>query len=317
MYLVFLLYAMFASIFTISKTALEYSQPFFLVGSRMLFAGLLMLAYQCLYKKEKITINKSQFWRVFLLALFNIYLTNVFEFWGLKYLTSFKTCFIYSLSPFVSALLSYFMFADKMNLKKWSGLLIGFSGFLPILLNQTSSEETTGHLFFLSWAEIAVIAAAISSVYGWILLSQLVKENGYSPFMANGLSMSIGGIMALGHSLCVETWNPIPVTDFFPYLECTLLLILVSNLICYNLYGFLLKSYSATFMSFAGFTTPLFTAFFGWLYLGEVVTWPFYLSAVIVFSGLLVFYQEELSMKSTSKTVFKPIETSDGVMDNA
>ena len=299
MYLVILLYAMFASIFTISKTALGYAEPFFLVGSRMLFAGLLMLAYQYGYKREKISINKTQIWRVVRLGLFNIYLTNVFEFWGLQYLTSFKTCFIYSLSPFVSAVLSYFMFSDKMSWKKWTGLLIGFAGFIPILMNQTVSEEETGHLFFLSWAEIAVMTAAVCSVYGWILLSQLVRENGYSPFMANGLSMTVGGVMALVHSFCVESWDPIPVSDFIPYAECALLLILVSNLICYNLYGYLLKSYSATFMSFAGFTTPLFTAFFGWLYLGEVVTWPFYVSAMIVFVGLLTFYQEELRTQET------------------
>ncbi len=298
MSLVILLYALFASVFTIAKIALGYSEPFFLVGSRMLIAGVLMLSYEYVVNKQSFNFNKSHFWRFFRLALFNIYLTNVFEFWGLKYLTSFKTCFIYSLSPFLSALLSYYMFSEKMNMKKWLGLVIGFSGFIPILLHQTSTEEQTGHLFFLSWAEVAVMMAAGCAVYGWILLSQLVKENGYSPFMANGVSMSLGGLMALTHSFCVESWNPIPVTEFIPYIECTVLLIIISNLICYNLYGFLLKRYSATFMSFAGFVTPLFTALFGWLYLGEVVTWPFYVSAAIVFSGLLTFHQEELKFKN-------------------
>lgn len=294
MFLVVLLYALFASVFTIAKTGLEYSQPFFLVGSRMLLAGVIMLAYQFLFNRKQFTFEKRHLWRIFRLALFNIYLTNAFEFWGLKYLTSFKTCFIYSLSPFASAILSYFMFADKLSPKKWVGLIIGFAGFLPILLNETSSEEQAGHFFFLSWAEIAVMLAAVSSVYGWILLKKLVKENGYSPIMANGLSMLIGGAMALAHSLCVEDWNPVPVTEALPFFECAILLILISNLTCYNLYGYLLKRYSATFISFAGFTTPLFTAFFGWLYLGEVVTWPFYASAIIVFAGLFTFYQEEL-----------------------
>jgi drug/metabolite transporter (DMT)-like permease len=294
MFLVILLYALFASVFTIAKTGLEYSQPFFLVGSRMFVAGLIMLAYQYFWNREGFTFDRRHFWRIFRLALFNIYLTNAFEFWGLKYLTSFKTCFIYSLSPFVSAIFSYFLFCEKMNFKKWCGLTIGFLGFLPILLTETSSEEATGHFFFFSWAELAVMAAAVSSVYGWILLRQLVKENGYSPFMANGLSMLLGGAMALTHSLATETWDPVPVSETLPFLECALLLIIISNLICYNLYGYLLRHYSATFISFAGFTTPLFTALFGWFYLGEMVTWPFYLSAAIVFTGLVTFYQQEL-----------------------
>lgn len=294
MYLVILLYALFASVFTIAKAALGYTEPFFLVGSRMLVAGVLMLVYQYVFNHKEFVFNKAHGGRILRLALFNIYLTNVLEFWGLEYLTSFKTCFIYSLSPFVSAILAYYMCSEKMNWKKWSGLMIGFAGFLPILINHTQTEDQTGHIFFLSWAELAVMAAATSAVYGWILLKQLVQENGYSPFMANGLSMTLGGVMALVHSLCIENWDPIPVTEFLPYVECTFLLILISNLICYNLYGYLLKSYSSTFMSFAGFVTPMFTAIFGWLILGEVVTWPFYVSAAIVFLGLVTFYQEEL-----------------------
>ncbi len=305
MHYVILLYALFASVFTIAKTGLDYSQPLFFMGTRMAMAGVILLGYQYFFKREQFQIKRADLGRIFKLALFNIYLTNVCEFWGLQHLTSFKTCFIYSLSPFASALISYFVFSEKLNNKKWIGLVIGFLGFAPILLSQTASEAQTGHFLFLSWAEIAVITAAVSSVYGWILLSQLIKENGVSPVMANGLSMLIGGGMALIHSPFVETWNPVPVSEWIPFLGCACALIVISNLICYNLYGVLLKSYSATFMSFAGFTTPLFTALFGWVYLGEVITWPFYLSAGIVFLGLLMFYQQELlpSKKLQSESV--------------
>lgn len=294
MYLVVLLYAMFASVFIIAKTGLEYSPPLFLVGTRMFFAGIVMLAYLYIFRRKEFTFDKSSIFRVILLAFFNIYLTNVCEVWGLKYLTSSKTCFIYSLSPFVSALLSYAMFSEYMSPKKWFGLLIGFLGFLPIMLYKNPSEVITGNFWVFSWAELAVLTAAISSVYGWIVLKQLVKEHNYSPLMANGLSMLIGGFMALVNSAFVEGWNPTPVTEYLPFLECSLLLLVISNMICYNLYGVLLRKYTATFMSFAGFTTPLFTALFGWFWLGEVVSWPFYLSSGIVFVGLLLFYQEEL-----------------------
>lgn len=260
----------------------------------MLLAGILLLGYQYFFKNKDFKIRGKHFGKLVLLALFAIYLTNVFEFWGLKYLTSFKTCFIYSLSPFISALLAYFVLKEKMTLKKCLGLSVGMVGFLPILLSHTSREELTGHLWVFSWAELSVVMAAIFSVYGWILLKQVVSDEGYAPVMANGISMVLGGCFALTHSAFVEDWNPIPVTEYIPFLSCALILILISNLVCYNLYGYLLRRFSATFMSFAGSTTPLFTALFGWLFLGEVVTWPFYLSFCIVFSGLLIFYQEEL-----------------------
>lgn len=298
MFLVLLLYALFASVFTISKTGLEHAQPFFFVGSRMAVAGLILLGYLFIRHREMFR-TKLPIKLLCLLALFNIYLTNVFEFWGLQYLTSFKTCFIYSLSPFLSALFSYFALSETLSWKKWVGLAIGMGGLIPVLLTHTEAEASIGQLAFLSWPEIAVICAAICSVYGWIVLKQVVEKSKCSPMMANGFSMLLGGLAALGHSFVVEDWNPIPVQGVPVFLECALLLIVISNLICYNLYGHLLKSYSATFMSFAGFSTPMFSALFGWLYLGEVISWHFYLSAIIVFAGLLIFYIEELNSWET------------------
>jgi drug/metabolite transporter (DMT)-like permease len=293
-FLVILLYVLFAAIFTIAKIGLEHAQPLFFVGSRATIAGILMLAYQYITHREAFKFKRADLWHLFLLAIFNIYLTNVLEFWGLQHLTSSKTSFLYSLSPFISALFSYFIFSETLTGKKWLGLAIGFSGCLPLLLSTTHGEAAGGQFWIFSWAELAVLTAVISSVYGWILLRQLVKDKSYTPLMANGSSMLLGGILALTHSSLTETWNPLPITHTIPFLECAFLLILISNLIAYNLYGSLLKKYSATFMSFAGLTTPLFTALFGWLFLNEYTTWSFFISGSIVFSGLLIFYQEEL-----------------------
>jgi len=288
-----LLYALFAAIFTISKTSLGYAEPLFLVGTRMACAGALMLLYQAIFSKKGCRIGKKQLTPILLLALFNIYLTNACEFWGLKYLTSAKTCFIYSLTPFISAILAYFFLSERMTGKKWIGLCIGCSGLMPILFSTTEVEALTGRFFAFSWAEIAVMGAACSSAYGWILLKQLMDQSCLSPLTVNGWSMLLGGGAALLHSLAVEPWEPVPIYSWWPFLTCTLLLIALSNLICYNLYGWLLRRFSATFISFAGYSTPFFTAFFGWLFLAEKVDGAFCLSSIIVLFGLILFYQEE------------------------
>lgn len=294
MFLVFLLYALFAAVFIICKMGLIYSQPLFLVGSRMAAAGACMIAYQLIFDRKSFAFNKKSLSRICALAFFNIYLTNACEAWGLKYLSSAKTCFIYSLSPFASALLSFFLFSETLSKKKWIGLLIGFIGFAPIILEATPIKELTGEFFTFSFPELAVATAVFSSVYGWILLKQLVTEHSVAPMVANGMSMLIGGGLALMHSLLVEDWSPVPVTDYTSFLASGLALLLLSNFTCYNLYGYLLKKYTATFMSFAGSITPLFTALFGWIIFGEVTSAYFYISMVIVFGGLLLFKQEEL-----------------------
>ena len=62
------------------------------------------------------------------------------------------------------------------------------------------------------------MAAALCTSYGWVLLRLAVKDS-ISPLMANGISMLIGGLIALLHSYLVEPWSPIPVSasGFLPF----------------------------------------------------------------------------------------------------
>lgn len=300
MLLVLLVYALFASVFTTAKLALFVSSPLFLIGFRMALAGILMLAY-CLITKSYQTPKRATWARLLLLGAINIYLTNALEVWGLQYLTSFKTCFIYSLSPYLSALFSYIIFSEVLSKKKWAGLIVGFLGFLPIMLSHTDQERATGTVWFFSWAELAVIGAVVSSVFGWILLQKLVKDDGIGLLQANGFSMLFGGVIALIHSPLVESWQPTPVTDWTEFMLWTVVLIIISNCAAYNLYGYLLKRFSATFMSFAGLTTPYFTALFGALFLNESLTWAFFASSFFVSLGLGIFYLEEMGFKKASK----------------
>ena len=74
----------------------------------------------------------------------------------------------------------------------------------------------------------------------------------------------------------------------------TLVLIIISNIIAYNLYGTLLKKYTITFLTFAGFVCPVFGAGFGWLFFGEVITWHYGLALALIMVGLYLFHQEEV-----------------------
>ena len=140
---------------------------------------------------------------------------------------------------------------------------------MPILFVGNNASEFTKDLFIVSWAEIALIAAVFSSVYGWILFKKIINEFEYTPIMANGISMMIGGCLALTHSyMSGESWSPIPVISgqYAAFIECAFWMTIIPNVICYNLYGFLLKRFSATFMSLAGLVTPLFASLFGWYF---------------------------------------------------
>lgn len=301
--LVILLFALFASVFGLSKDTLNYAEPFFLIGSRMAIAGLLLLLHQYFFNRKSFQIKSRHLKNLFLLGLVNIYLTNMSEIWGIQHMASAKACLIYSLSPFLSAIVAYFILKEVLTPKKWLGLCIGFMGLIPIFMTQSHIEQNAGDLAFISLAEIALLTAVFCSVYGWTLLKKIINEYHYTPLMANGISMLLGGILALLHSyFSGETWAPLPVSAFGPFLANTLWMCLISNLICYNLYGYLLKHYSATFMAFTGLVTPFFASFFGWYFLDEVITWHYFASIFVFSIGLTIFYLEELKQEKLFPT---------------
>lgn len=294
MLLIILLYTLFGSSFVMGKMLLTYTTPFFLNGIRMTIGGLLLLGYLFFYAHEHFVFKRKHLFWYIQMILFGVYITYSLRFWGLNYMPAAKTNFIYNLSPFMAAVFSYLFFNEKLTLKKWVGLGIGLIGMVPVLMTSSFGEKSIGELSFLSWPEIAVIISVATHTYSWIIMRKLVKEKSYSPMMINGLSMTCGGILALITSLYLDGFMPIQTDAMAHFFFVLALIILVSNIICCNLYGWLLKRYTATFLSFSGFLSPLSTALYGWLLLGEQVTWHFYISSIIVFIGLYLFYQEEL-----------------------
>lgn len=305
------MYATWSSIFSLGKMALENSPPIFLIGFRMVFAGVILLTWLFIEDRSRLKIGKKQILPLTALAVFSIYLTNILEFWGLQYLSAAKTCFIYGLSPFFAAIFSYIYFREKVNMRKLLGIIIGFSGFVPVLMMQTGSENLLSAFSVFSWPELAIMGAAIFSVYGWVLLRIIVKNQTLSPMYANGYSMLIGGIMAFVHSFFTDSWNPVPIASghFMPCLQKIVLMTLISNIFCYNLYGFMLKKYTATFLSFMGLLSPIFASLISWIILGETPSWVILLSTTFVSLGLFIVYQAELKQGYIVKKEEKVAQT--------
>ncbi len=293
MWQVFIMYALFGSIFSIGKIGLAASQPYFLTGTRMLLAGVLMLGYFCWRDFKSFKLSQVDWTLMFLVAFFNVFITNAFEFWGLQYMSTGKTCLIYSLSPFAAALIAYFFGTENMTEKKWLGLFIGFLSFCPMMLGpwlNGSTEETDRWELI---AEGALVISAITAVIGWTFVRKLTIEKQTPSLLVNSISFLLAGGMCLLTSLAIETWEPVPVFSWPDFLLSLCYIVVVHNIICYSIYASSLQRFSVTFMAFAGSTNPLLAAFFGWFFLGETITNSFWLAFVGILLGLYLFYREE------------------------
>ncbi len=258
----------------------------------MFIAGILLLIYQYFYAHEHFKFKRSHIPLYAQLIIIGTYASYILRFWALESLTASKSMFLYNCAPFMTSLYSYFFFSEKMTRKQWFGLFLGMVGLIPLLMSSSPAEQTFGEFLFISWPEVATILSVAAYSYSWIVMRTLIRDKSYSPMMVNGISMFAGGLLALITSFFVE--GPFPVTNFWPFITLLAFIIIISNIICHNLYGHLLRKYSATFLSFAGFLGAPFAAIYGFFLKNEVITWHFYLSSVIVFVALYLFYKDEM-----------------------
>ena len=292
--LVFLLYLSCAATFTLAKATLAYAQPIFYVGVRMIAAGTLMLLFERLWHGKPLRVARQDWRYLFQIMFFSIYCAYVLDLWSLTYLTSIESSMVFSISPFAAALFSYFWFGEIMTPKKWTGLALGGLSLLPLIFIRSEN------VVIFDWARIlpliGLLISVIASAYGWIVMRELTKNRGYSPLLVNGIGMLGGGIMALLTSANVESWLPSPVFAWQEFIIYTAAMMVVANFIFSNLYSYLLKFYTATFISFAGFLCPIFAMALGYFFLGEPLSMRFFVALVGVGAGLYMFHQEELRL---------------------
>lgn len=309
MFLILLINALMGATFSIVKLILDhYTDPVFLVGYRMMLAGFLLLSYLYIFKRSYLKVYQQDWLAIFKVAIFHVYICYICEFWSQKYLAPAKVALLFNLTPFITAGLSYLLYQHKQNTKKMVGLIIGFLGFLPILLTHDASEAVLGSFFLISIPELVLLMAVASGAYGWLIVQHLVIKRKYSIIMINGYGMLAGGMLAMLTSLLLgnygasiglgglaRAWSPWPFNNFGVLTLWVLLLIVFSNLIYYNVYGWLMHKYSPTLLSFSGLTIPLFAAFWEWLFLGIIISWPFWMSLAIITFGLTLYYREEMA----------------------
>ena len=295
MWYIFLLRFIFASTYIMGKASFSIVKPLFFVGTRMSLSGIILLSW-CWYKQTSCSIQKKDVGRFIQLAFCQIYLPLSIDFYAAQYVSSHRWALINAACPFVTALFSWLILKEALNVRKLMGLGIGIIGLATIfMVNQSSGLTNTTQYTLLP--ELALTLSMISYAYSWIMLKKLIYR--YSPLLINGIIMTTGGLLSLATSVIGESWHVSPVYALQPYFILLFLSILVT-ITTFPLYAHLLKRYSVTFLAFSSFLQPLFAAIFGWFIFAEVISWYFMNSLCLLSLGLYIFYKGEIQIESLS-----------------
>ncbi len=297
MFLVVLLYALLALTFTLGKAAVAYADPLFLIGARMVVSGCLLLGFYAI--KNRMVFRPSlrdlvDFGRV---TFFHIYLSFVPEFWALQFVSSIKVNIMYATTPFVAMIFSFLLYKTRVTRLSLAGACCAFIGLLPLM---TRGEAGCTDLLSFSVPELVLLMSIISGAYAWFIIKDLMNR-GYSLATINGFAMLAGGIMSFVTWYFFRQPGVAPITNMRFFIITVAGLILISNVVVYNLYGWLLKYYSLNFVACAGFLSPLFGALYGYIFLHEGLRWQHYFAIVGITVGLYLFFQGELQARARSK----------------
>ena len=294
MFDIILLQALYGASVPINKSLLLYAQPFFAVGLRLSVVGFILTFYAIIYKRHKALPTRSTIFYYAQISVCGIYAKYMLRNWSLQHLSVTKMACIFSITPFIAAIVSFFMLAERVSRKQILGMFLGCLSIAPLLAYAPPQEvplRESLHMMALV-PELVLVLAIIAHCYGMIITKIVLNDHQQPVILVNGLSMLCGGMLCL-----VSAWyyeGLFPVNQVAPFALGTVSLIVLSNVVCRSWYLYLLKRYSVTFLSCTDFLSPIFATLYGYLVCGETLTYHYIGSFLLLGMGLFIFYRDEL-----------------------
>ncbi len=278
---VLFMYAFLALTFIVSKDLLLTIDPYLMIVVRMLGCSLLFLTY-AYYSGAVKALSKAYAVSIIILGFFNVYSANILQLIGLNYIDPVNASLWYNSIPFVIALLDYVLYKTRISKTKIISLILGWLGFLPLVVGHASS---THYLYGAFLFVLSAIAMAISA----LLMEKNKAVDIYPLSFTNGLSMGVGGLFALMHyffSCCSHDTAIAALRSHYGML----LVLIGSTAICASLYIYFVKKHSALLVTFAGFSLPLFSFLFE-IILGNpvIISVNMIISAFMITAALFLF----------------------------
>ena len=254
--------------------------PIFFAGIRSFIAFFFIIIWMKLFNKP--IVFNSKYTKISFIAGLIFALEFLFLFLALDFTTVSRNSIIYYSMPLWLTILLFFTKSnEKISFLKFIGLILAFIG---VVLSVTNFKI---NLILNSPNLIGDILAFLAALF-WALLIIIAKNSSFSkvsPEMQLLWMVMVSGPILTIFSLFIED----PIRNFQLIHIWGILfqsIIVVAGGFLFWLW--LLSKYPASGVASFSFLTPIFTIFFGWLILSEVMTFDFIIAAFLVISGLIL-----------------------------
>ena len=256
----FIFILLWSSAFITTKPIIDDSDPFSALAFRFALVAFGFFLFS-IYSKEKILVSKKNFLESFLSGVLfhGFYLGGVFYSISIGMPTGIAALIV-TLQPVLTNALSGPILKEKVSLKQWLGVLLGFFGAALVLGFDIGSEIPTIGLISTI---IALLAITFSTLWQKKLSNNL-------PLSVSNMNQALGGCVF--HLLIV-------ILFVEPYINFSLTFVLAMShqifLVSFGAFTilmYLIKNNSASKTVSIFFLIPATSAFMAWLFLNENLT---------------------------------------------
>lgn len=256
------------------KGVMSDTTPLFLASLRIVPAGVLVLVAAAILGKPQPQSWQAWLW-ILLFALVDGTLFQGFLAEGLARTSAGLGSVTIDSQPLIVALLSWWLYQERIGWRGWLGLGLGIVGISVIGLPQAwVSAWFSGEPQGVNLGEILddglwlMLLASVSMAVGTVMMPKISQY--VDPVVATGWHMILGGLPLLGMSAAWESqqWENIDAGGWCAIAYSTVF----GSAIAYGLFFFFASKGNLTSLSALTFMTPVFALLFGNLFLAEVLT---------------------------------------------
>lgn len=263
------------------KVALETIPPFLMGGIRYLIGGAMLAAWLVTRRDGLPPVREWP--QLALLGFLMIALGNGGVVWAEQYLASGLTAVVIATSPFwMVAIDALFPGADRLGLRQWGGLFIGFCGIVLLMWPELSLGGASGRATALGILAVQIACA------GWAVASAYTRRHAVSRNVLGvaAVQMFFGGLFMTLAGTATGEWAHLgfSVRTFAALVYLTL----AGSVIAFAAYSYALRHLPIATVSLYTYVNPVIAVALGTLLLGEPFRASMLAAAAVIVVGMLV-----------------------------
>ena len=277
------------------KLGVDHFPPFAFLGIRHFIAGLLLIAFISLKRKNRILFSWSNIKPQILPGILLIATSNGVLGWVEQIVPSGLVAILFALVPVQLAIYNGWIVRQEHQSKyKIMGILMGFAGVLLIFQSQSVSLQIRAY----QWGLLVALLATLSWSAGNIIGKQVKTEA--NAFFNSAIQLLSGGFVLIILSFIFDSWRNIE--PFNPQAMLSMsYLILFGSLAGFISYIYALENLPVGQVTIHTYVNPLVAIILGWKFLNEPLNANMILASGLILSGVFLinfsYYSKNIRVK--------------------